>query len=112
MEVNRSEKCEGPGEGGSTECIMHRVHTSFSSCTIGAVKIYIAAVDVLRKKGKKKWKKGMKLRKKGKKKWKKGMKLSLPPKLVENLVWVPVFSFCKISLLWKSEMPVGFQKMK
>jgi len=98
VEVNRSEKCEGPGEGGSTECIMHRVHTSFSSCTIGAVKIYIAAVDVLRKKGKKKWKKGM--------------KLSLPPKLVENLVWVPVFSSCKISLLWKSEMPVGFQKMK
>jgi hypothetical protein len=40
------------------------------------------------------------------------MKLSLPPKLVEKLVWVPVFSFCKISLLWKSEMPVGFQKMK
>jgi len=38
------------------------------------------------------------------------MKLSLPPKLVEKLVWVPVFSFCKISLLWKNEMPAGFQK--
>jgi hypothetical protein len=62
------------------------------------VKIYIATMDVLRKKGEKKRKKGM--------------KLSLPPKLVEKLVWVPVFSFCKISLLWKSEMPVGFQKMK
>jgi hypothetical protein len=24
------------------------------------------------------------------------MKLSLPPKLVENLVWVPVISLCKI----------------
>jgi hypothetical protein len=24
------------------------------------------------------------------------MKLSLPPKLVEKLVWVPVISFCKI----------------
>jgi hypothetical protein len=28
---------------------------------------------------------------------KEGMKLSLPPKLVEKLVWVPVISFCKIS---------------
>ncbi len=27
---------------------------------------------------------------------KEGMKLSLPPKLVEKLVWVPVISFCKI----------------
>jgi hypothetical protein len=26
------------------------------------------------------------------------MKLSLPPKLVEKLVWVPVISFCKIFL--------------
>jgi hypothetical protein len=25
------------------------------------------------------------------------MKLSLPPKLAEKLVWVPVISFCKIS---------------
>jgi hypothetical protein len=24
------------------------------------------------------------------------MKLSLPPKLVEQLVWVPVISFCEI----------------
>jgi hypothetical protein len=27
------------------------------------------------------------------------MKLSLPPKLVEKLVWIPVFSFCKTSFL-------------
>jgi hypothetical protein len=26
-----------------------------------------------------------------------GMKLSLPPKLVEILVWVPVILFCKFS---------------
>ncbi len=26
--MNRSGKCEGPGGGGSTGCIMHRVHTS------------------------------------------------------------------------------------
>jgi hypothetical protein len=25
------------------------------------------------------------------------LKLSIPPKLVEKLVWVPVISFCKIS---------------
>jgi len=35
---------------------------------VGAVKIYVAAVQVLRKKG----------------------NTSLPPKLVEKLVWVPV----------------------
>jgi hypothetical protein len=40
------------------------------------VKIYVAAVEALRKKGK---------------------KLSLPPKLVEKLVWVPVISYCEIS---------------
>jgi hypothetical protein len=41
------------------------------------VKIYVAAVEALRKEG---------------------MKLSLPPKkLVEKLVWVPVLSFSKIS---------------
>jgi len=28
---------------------------------------------------------------------KEGMKLSIPPELVEKLVWVPVISFCKIS---------------
>jgi hypothetical protein len=28
---------------------------------------------------------------------KEGIKLSLPPKLVEKLVWVPVILFCKIS---------------
>ncbi len=29
---------------------------------------------------------------------KEGMKLNLPPKLVKILVWVPVISFCKISI--------------
>jgi hypothetical protein len=43
---------------------------------VGVVKIYVATAEVLRKK--------------------KRMKLSLPPKLVENLVWVLVISFCKI----------------
>jgi len=28
---------------------------------------------------------------------KEGMKLSLSPKLVEKLVWVPVFPFCKLA---------------
>ncbi len=41
------------------------------------MKIYVAAVEAFRKKG---------------------MKLRLPPKVVEKLVWVPVISFCKISL--------------
>jgi hypothetical protein len=27
------------------------------------------------------------------------MKLSLPPKLLEKLVWVPITSFCKIFIL-------------
>jgi hypothetical protein len=40
------------------------------------VKIYVAAVEELMKEG---------------------MKLSLPPKLVEKLVWVLVILFCKIS---------------
>jgi hypothetical protein len=44
---------------------------------VGAVKIYVPAV---RRSGKRKH-------------W---MKLSLPLKLVEKLVWVPVISFCKI----------------
>jgi hypothetical protein len=44
---------------------------------VGAVKIYVAAV---RRSGK----------------GKERMKLSLPPKLVEKLVWVPVISFCRI----------------
>jgi hypothetical protein len=44
---------------------------------VGAVKIYVAALKALRKK-----------RKRGS---------SLPPKLVEKLVWVPAISFCKIS---------------
>jgi hypothetical protein len=44
---------------------------------VGAVKIYVAAaVDVLKKEE---------------------IKLSLPPKLVEKLVWVPVICFCRIS---------------
>jgi hypothetical protein len=34
---------------------------------------------------------------------KEGMKLSLPPKLVEKLVWVP--SFCNISFSVKRLMP-------
>jgi len=42
------------------------------------VKIYVATVEVLRKK-----------------KRKDKMKLSLPPKLGQKLVWVPVISFCK-----------------
>jgi hypothetical protein len=33
------------------------------------------------------------------------MKLSLPPKLVENLVWLRVISFCKISIPVTSLMP-------
>jgi hypothetical protein len=44
---------------------------------VGAVKIYVAGVEALRKKNE-------------------GMKLSLLPKLVEQLVSVPVISFCKI----------------
>jgi len=44
---------------------------------VGAVKIYVTAAQALRRK-------------------KQRMKLSLPPKLVEKLVWVPVISFCKI----------------
>jgi len=36
---------------------------------------------------------------------KEGMKLSLPPKLVEKLVWVPVILFCKISFPVTHQMP-------
>jgi hypothetical protein len=43
-------------------------------CTRGAVKIYVAAVEALRKYR---------------------MKLSSPSKLVEKLVWVPVILLCK-----------------
>jgi hypothetical protein len=50
---------------------------------VGAVKIYVEAVEALRKKGKTGW----------------NMKLSLPPKLVEKLVWVPVISFGIIFIL-------------
>jgi hypothetical protein len=45
---------------------------------VGAVKIYVAAVEALRKNEKHR------------------IKLSLPPKLVENLVCVPIIWFCKI----------------
>jgi len=48
---------------------------------VGAEKyiyIYVAAVEALREKRKDR------------------MKLSLPPKLMEKLVWVPVILFCKI----------------
>jgi hypothetical protein len=48
------------------------------------LKIYVAAVEALRKEG---------------------MKLSLPPKLVEKLVWVPVILFCKISFPVPHFMP-------
>jgi hypothetical protein len=44
---------------------------------VEVVKIYVAGLKALR---------GLR---------KEGMKLSLPPKLVEKLVWVPVISFCK-----------------
>jgi NADH:ubiquinone oxidoreductase subunit 6 (subunit J) len=44
---------------------------------VGAVKIYVAAVEALMKR-------------------KDRMKLSLLPKLVEKLIWVPVISLCKI----------------
>ncbi len=54
---------------------------------VGEVKIYVVAVEALREKGKR------------------GMKLSLPPKLVEKLVWVPVISFCKISFPVTHLMP-------
>jgi predicted proteasome-type protease len=47
-------------------------------CTSGAVKIYVAVVEALTKYR---------------------MKLSLPSKLVENLVWVPVILLCKIFIL-------------
>jgi hypothetical protein len=36
---------------------------------------------------------------------KEGIKLSLPPKLVEKLVWVPVILFCKISFPVTHLMP-------
>jgi hypothetical protein len=36
---------------------------------------------------------------------KEGTKLSLPPNLVENLVWVPVILFCKISFTVTHLMP-------
>jgi hypothetical protein len=52
------------------------------------VKIFVAAVEAIRKKG-----------------VEEGMKLSLRPKLVEKLLWVPVISFCKISFLDTHVMP-------
>jgi len=56
---------------------------------VGAVKIYVAAVEAARRS----WKR------------KEGMKLSFPPKLVGKLVWVPVISFCKISFAVKRLIP-------
>jgi hypothetical protein len=53
---------------------------------VRAVKIYVAAMEALKKK-------------------ERGMKLSLPLKLVEKLVWVPVISFCKISFPVTHSMP-------
>jgi hypothetical protein len=53
---------------------------------VGAVKIYVAAVEALRKE-------------------ERGDELSSPPKLVEKLVWVPVISFCEISFPVKHMMP-------
>jgi len=40
---------------------------------------------------------------------KEGMKLSLPPKLMEKLVWVPVISFCKFSFQVTHLMPYYVQ---
>jgi len=53
---------------------------------LGAVKTYVAPVEAL-------WKR------------ERAMKLSLPPKLVEKLVWVPVILFCKISFPVTHLMP-------
>ncbi len=39
MEVNWNEKRERPGGGGSTRCIMHRVHTSKFDCNCFAINI-------------------------------------------------------------------------
>jgi len=58
------------------------------------VKIYVAAV----------WKK-----QRGKRK--EGMKLSLPTKLVEKLIWVPVTLFCKISFPVTYLMPYYYAKI-
>jgi hypothetical protein len=54
---------------------------------VGAVKIYVAAGEALKKKE----------RGDG--------TLSLPPKLVEKLVWVPVILLCKISFPVSHLMP-------
>jgi hypothetical protein len=51
---------------------------------VGAVKIYVAAVEALTKEG---------------------MKLSLPPKLMQKLVWVLVILFCTISFPITHLMP-------
>ncbi len=42
---------------------------------------------------------------KSSRKRKEGMKPSLPPKLVEKLVWVPIILFCKISFPVTHLMP-------
>jgi len=53
---------------------------------VGAVKIYVVAVEELRKK-------------------ERGHETQFATKLVEKLVWVQVISFCKISFLVKHLMP-------
>jgi hypothetical protein len=50
------------------------------------MKIYVAGVEALRKK-------------------ERGKKLSLPLKLVEKVVWIPIISFCKISFPVTHLMP-------
>jgi hypothetical protein len=57
---------------------MHGSKIIIMAVQVGAVKIYVAAMEALREKRKDR------------------MKLNLPPKLVGKLVWVPVILFCKI----------------
>ncbi len=59
----------------STYCT--RFQTNYNSCTGKSSEICVAAVEALRKKERQ-------------------MKLSLPPKLLEKLVWVSVISLSKI----------------
>jgi hypothetical protein len=54
-----------------------RFQANYSSCTGTSSENYVAGVEALRKKERQ-------------------MKLSLPPKLLEKLVWVSVISLCKI----------------
>jgi hypothetical protein len=70
----------------SVQCT--RFESNYSIVQVGALKINVGAVQAL-------WKKET-LEKGNTGKRKHRMKLSLPPKLVEILVWVPVVSFYKI----------------